>query len=288
MNAYIDLHRHAAVRAEMVKHGGVALRALAAHVIASADHYRVDLQSYVCAKDAVQESVETCGSEVRFDERRRAVLAVLGFDSESPTVTARYGGQRRFAPIFARLLELPDPVILDIIAIVMGETLAAGSEAVEMIGFHLGVEMRDVWQPDSAFWDLIRDKEVLGKIVAEVAGADVAAANGNEKAKALKTIIADHLGGENGRPQVAPWVPKWMAFPPAPYTSRGGVGSVEAEARMLSMLADDAGPLVDEGADEEDGREAAAEIADAADDAGEGVGAAAKADDQADATALAA
>lgn len=28
-----------------------------------------------------------------------------------------------------------------------------------------------------------------------------------------------------------------MAFPPAPYTARGGVGSVEAEARMLHLLA---------------------------------------------------
>ncbi|HWT42559.1 MAG TPA: ParB N-terminal domain-containing protein, partial [Sphingopyxis sp.] len=41
INSYIDLHRHAAVRAELARHGGVALRALAAHVIASADHFRV-------------------------------------------------------------------------------------------------------------------------------------------------------------------------------------------------------------------------------------------------------
>ncbi len=259
MNTYIDLHRHAAVRAELARHGSVALRALAAHVIASADHFRIDLQSYVCPKDEVQESVETCASEVVFAERRRAVLAMLGLNPESLTVTGKsYGNARQFAPIFARLLELPDPAVLEVVAIVMGETLAAGSEAVEMIGQHLEVDPAKVWQADGAFWGLVRDKEVLGKIVAEVAGSEVAAANAGEKAKVLKAIVADHLEGSNGRAKVEAWVPKWLAFPPAPYTPRGGVGSVAANERMLHILARaaetqaDAGDADPDDADNED------------------------------------
>jgi len=106
-----------------------------------------------------------------------------------------------------------------------------------MIGHYLAVDMTKFWQADAAFWGLVRDKEVLGKIVAEVAGPDVAAANDKEKAKVLKAIVADHLGGANGRAQVGPWVPKWMTFPPSPYTTRGGVGSVAAEQRLLHILA---------------------------------------------------
>lgn len=260
LNTYIDLHRHAAVRAELAKHGGVALRALAAHVIASADHFRIEVQLQVCAKEDVQESVETCASETMFDERRRAVLAVLELDPESLTVTGRgYGGARQFAPVFARLLELPDPVVLEIVAIVMGETLMAGSEAIEMIGHYLAVDMAKVWQPDAAFWDLVRDKEVLGKIVAEVAGPDVAAANEKEKAKVLKAIVADHLDGANGRAQVGPWVPKWMTFPPSPYTARGGVGSVAAEDRLLHILARAAEAEADRRAETNDRRDGAGE-----------------------------
>ena len=272
MNSYINLHRHAAVRAELAKHGGVALRALAAHVIAGADHYRVDLQSYVCAKEEVQESVETCASEAHFDERRRAVLAVLGFDAEDLTVTGRHG-ERQFAPIFARLLELPDPVVLEIVAIVMGETLEAGSEAVEMIGQHLALDMAPVWQADAAFWNLIRDKEVLGKIVAEVAGPEVAAANGREKAKVLKSIVTDHLDGTGGRAKVEGWVPKWMAFPPAPYTARGGVASVSANGRLLHILASAAEAEAARADTDPD------EVRDAEDDVGEGEGAAAAQED---------
>ncbi|MEI4509350.1 ParB/RepB/Spo0J family partition protein [Sphingopyxis sp. CCNWLW253] len=266
MNSYIDHHRHAAVRAELAKHGGVALRVLAAHVIASSDHYRVAVQSYVCAKDEVQESVETCGAEVLFDERRRAVLAVLGFDGEDLTVTARRAGQRQFAPIFARLLELPDPVVLEIVAIVMGETLAAGSEAIEMIGQYLGVDMAKVWTPDAAFWGLIRDKEVLGKIVAEVAGDDVAAANAGQQAKVLKTIVVDHLDGANGRSKVEGWVPRWMRFAPTPYTARGGVGSVAAHDRLLHIIARAA--EAEAARDTEAEAEAEAEASAAAEEAG--------------------
>lgn len=249
LNTYIDLHRHAAVRAQLARHGGIALRALAAHVIASADHYRVDLQSYECAKEEVQESVETCASEAMFDERRRAVLGVLGFGAEDLTLTGRRPGVRQFAPVFSRLLELPDALVLEIVAIVMGETLQAGSEAVEMIGLQLEVDMAAVWTPDAAFWNQIRDKEVLGKIVAEVAGDDIAAANAGEKAKVLKTIVADHLDGTGGRAQVGPWVPRWMRFAPSSYTARGGVGSVSAKARLLHILACAAEAEADRAAD---------------------------------------
>ncbi len=237
LNAYIDLHRHAAVRADLAGQGGVALRAMLAHVIAGADLWRVDVESQRAPKEDIAESVESCSAEAAFDLKRRAVLAVLGFDPEAPTVTGRPLHRPPFAPLFARLLDLPDPVVLEIVAIVMGETLQAGSEAVEMIGVHLGTDMRQHWQADAAFFDQLRDREVLLAITGEVAGPEVAAANAGEKGKALKAIIADSLAGENGRAKAYPWVPQWMAFPPSAYTTRGGVGIVEAAASVRHELA---------------------------------------------------
>jgi ParB family chromosome partitioning protein len=209
LNAYIDLHRHAAVCADLANHAGhagVALRAMLAHVIAGADLWRVDIESQRASKEDIAESVETSSAETAFDTKRRAVLAVLGFDEETPTVTGKGYHRPPFAPLFARLLELPDPVVMEIIAVVMGETLAAGSEAVEMIGVHLGTDMRRHWSADAAFFDQLRDRETLLAIVGEVAGADVAAANVGEKGKALKAIIGDCLAGANGRAKTDPWV----------------------------------------------------------------------------------
>ena len=121
---------------------------------------------------------------------------------------------------------------MEVIAIVMGETLMAGSAAVDAVGLQIGIDMARYWQADDAFFELIRDKEVLTRIVAEVAGETVAAANAGEKSQ----------DDEEGRPPiifrrqrtVAPrwtnWVPRWMAFPPSAYTARGGVGTVKAHA----------------------------------------------------------
>jgi len=121
---------------------------------------------------------------------------------------------------------------------VLGEptaTLVSGGAAVEAVGAVLGVQMADHWQADSVFFDLIRDKEVMRSIVGEVAGEAVATANKDEKAKTLKQIVRDCLDGANGRTKVEHWVPRWIAFPPAAYTTRGGVGSVAAAARVAAV-----------------------------------------------------
>src|SRR3546814_2235170 len=67
--------------------------------------------------------------------------------------------------------------------------------------------MEDYWHADDAFFALLRDKQVLTRIVAEVAGETVAAANANEKTKTMKRIVRDHLDGTNGRQQIIDWVP---------------------------------------------------------------------------------
>jgi ParB family chromosome partitioning protein len=231
MQTYIDLHRHAAVRAA----------AAAARGRAAADGRAHDCRLASVSRDArtrKQRATTRC-AERRNLARRDACstssaarcLAVLGpFDPEAPTVTGGNGDDHALVAVFVRLLDVPEPALLEVIAIVMGEALAAGSAAVEAVGMELGVAMADWWQADDAFFELIRDKEVLAAIVGETAGAAVASANAGEKTKALKQIARDCLDGTNGRAKVERWVPRWMAFPPAAYTARGGVGTVRAAA----------------------------------------------------------
>lgn len=238
MQSYVDLHRHAAVRAELTNHPQVALRLLLAHAIAGSPFWSVRVEPQTVKSDATRESVETSLGETRFDERRRAVLALLGFSPEEPTVIGGNGDPYGLVGLFLRLIELPDPAVLDVVAIVIGESLAAGSAAAEAVGLQLGLDMSRWWQADDAFFEALRDREVLTRIVAEVAGEAVAAANAKEKGATLKRIVADCLAGANGRPMVEGWVPKWMAFPPAAYTSRGGVGTVAASALAAAVRAD--------------------------------------------------
>lgn len=96
--------------------------------------------------------------------------------------------------------------------------------------------MKQHWQADAAFFDQLRDREVLLAITAEVADAKVAATIDGEKTKELKSIIADSLAGASGRAKAERWVPRWMNFPPTAYTARGGIGSVKAAARVAFEL----------------------------------------------------
>ncbi len=230
MQTYLDLHRHAAVRAALVGHPGVALRLMVAHAIVGSHLFRVTPEPQSARSEDVAESLETCRGESVFDEKRRAVLALLGFDPEAATVTRGNGDAYDLAGLFYRLIELPDPCVMDVVAVVMGETLASGSAAVDATGLQLGVDMADWWEADPVFLELVRDREILLAILAEVAGEPVASANAGEKGKTIKAIIADSLAGTGGRAKVARWVPRWLAFPPAAYTARGGVGTVRSAA----------------------------------------------------------
>jgi ParB family chromosome partitioning protein len=219
--SYIDLHRHAAVRAALADQPLVALRVMVAHAIMGSAFWCVRIEPQRGANDAITESVESSAAEAAFDEKRRAVLALLGYDPEAPTITGGYDGDLGLAGLLAQLLRLPDSDVLAILAIVMGETLAAGTPLIELLGRELGVNMAQVWTADDALLDLIRDREVLDAVLAEVAGETVATANAKATGKVKRGIIRDCLTGANGRAKVEGWVPKWLAFPPRAYTERG-------------------------------------------------------------------
>lgn len=248
---YIDLHRHAAVRAELLGRPGLALRLMVAHAIAGSPLWRIAPEPQTVKSDAVRESVETSRAEAAFDTARRSVLALLNLPGDEPTVIAggviggsgygMRGSPRDVCRLFARLIELPDEMVMEILTVVMGESLAAGSPAVEALGMEMTVPMADWWQADAAFLDTLRDREVLLAMVGEVAGEVVATANAREKSKTLKGIIRDHLAGTDGRVKREGWVPRWMAFPPSQYTERGGVGTVDAHRRAFEVSDPDSG-----------------------------------------------
>jgi ParB family chromosome partitioning protein len=263
---YVDLHRHAAVRTELLGSPRLALRLMVAHVIAGSALWRVQPEPQAVKSDAVRQSLDECRAESVFDARRREVLAALGLDGDDATVASSgygYGAPgRNVRSLLARLVPLPDAEVLDILALVMGETLAAGTPEIEVLGSMLGLSMADWWAADDAFLDGLRDREVLLAMVAEVAGEQIAAANTKEKGKTLKAIIRAHLAGEGGRTKKEGWVPRWMAFPPSAYTPRGGVGTVAAHARAMAAMED-----VGKDAGESDGCERASDPTDAALDA---------------------
>lgn len=234
---YVDLHRHAAVRAKLADAPGVALRLMVAHAITGSIWWNVGIEPQRAAGEAITESVVASASEAAFDAKRRAVLALLGFDPEAPTVTRGYTGEGGVTGLYLKLATLSDGEVLQAAGIVIGETLQSGSQLIELLGVQLGVSMAEVWQADDALLDQLRDREVLDAMLAEVAGQVVADANEREPAKVKRTIVRNYLAGVDGRTKVVGWVPRWMAFPPGAYTDRGGIGTVARAAQIASLTA---------------------------------------------------
>jgi ParB family chromosome partitioning protein len=234
---YVDLHRHAAVRAAVAATPSLALRLMVAHAITGSSLWRVSVDPQRAVNEQIAESIETSASEAAFDMRRRAVLALLGFDPDAPTVTGGYEGDHGVAGLLVRLASLSDEAVQEVLAIVMAETLEAGSALVDLLGIHLNIDMRETWTCDDALLDQLRDREVLDSILTEVAGEEASAANRDATDKIKRQIIRDCLTGANGRAKVEGWVPRWMAFPPAAYTQRGGVPMVERSALVADQIA---------------------------------------------------
>lgn len=233
---YVDLHRHAAVRARVASEPSVALRLMLAHAIVGSGLWNVRVEPQRAMSDAIAESVETSASEAAFDQRRRGVLATLGFDAEAPTVVGGYEGELGLSDLFMALLDQSDEAVLEVLALVMAETLDAGTAVVETVGRHLEVDMADVFAVDQTMLDLVKDREVLDALVAELAGQVAADANQKATGKVKRQIVADCLSGSNGRTKVERFVPRWMTFPPSAYTARGGVATVSRAADVDDLF----------------------------------------------------
>jgi ParB family chromosome partitioning protein len=163
---------------------------------------------------------------------------LLGLDTETSTLT----GAARHADTMTlcrHLMALPDDAVMAIAAVVMGETLEVGGSVVDELGNILSVDMTVLWQADEVFFDIIRDKQVLGALVAEVAGTETATANAGETGKVLKGIIRDCLAGDNGRKKVEHWVPRWLLFPAANYRpqseNEADRGGAETEGELETV-----------------------------------------------------
>ncbi|MCA0049247.1 ParB/RepB/Spo0J family partition protein [Mesorhizobium sp. B283B1A] len=236
MQNYVDLHRHAIVRLALLDRPAAALRLMVAHAIAGSSLWQVRTEPQRAANEIVAASLSACKAEATFTDKRREVLALLGEPDEGGAVAGGNGGDFGTARLFAHLLTLSDDDVMRVLGIVMAETLEAGSAVIEALGNHLNVDTAACWQPDGAFFDLLRDREIANSMLAEIGGKHVADGNVAEKVKKQKTIIRDFLCGGNGRQKVETWLPRWMKFPVESYTDRGGLRTADQWARVRSLF----------------------------------------------------
>ncbi|WP_375228594.1 ParB/RepB/Spo0J family partition protein [Roseobacter sp. S98] len=224
MQNCLALHRHASVRERLLSQQGIALRVAVAQIIAGSELWTVEAEAQKASKPAIRDSLATNAAEARFAEARAEIAALLGLEVEpDKTLVPRredYGGGINLHRLFATLCTLSDEQVMTILTFVTAECLPADSAMVEVLGHKLEVDPAADWSPDETFFDLLRDKQAINAMLAEVAGEDVAAQHITSTAKVQKSVIRACLDGT--RPaQVEDWRPKYAAFPMKQYTDKG-------------------------------------------------------------------
>jgi ParB family chromosome partitioning protein len=212
--SYVNAHKQAAVRAALVSDHGVAFRLLIAHAIGGAVNVRVTEDHLIGNGKETADSVRALSPHQAYEQAREAASRLVGLDPDRAALTGSYGS---VVQVFERLMELSDAAVLQVAAVLMAEALATGSDSVDAAGQRLGVDLKGTWKPDDAFWAALRDKRVIGAMLAEVAGKEVADANLTATGKVKKGILQDALGGKKGRKKAPTWLPKWLAFPAGRY-----------------------------------------------------------------------
>ncbi|MEM9046792.1 MAG: ParB/RepB/Spo0J family partition protein [Pseudomonadota bacterium] len=207
---YVDLHRHAAVRADMLGQTGLALRLIAAHMIAGSDLWRVEVEPQAAAKPQIADSLAANLGQQAMDTEREAIQTLIAIPEED------YIYRPDITQVYVRLTELGEDDVLRILTFLMAETLSMHSPLIDALGEEMGTDMRQHWQPDQTFFDLIRDKQVLSAMVGEYAGADAAAGNASSTAKTQRAILTACLDGTR-TPADPNWSPRYMAFPMGSY-----------------------------------------------------------------------
>ncbi|MFN3171240.1 MAG: ParB/RepB/Spo0J family partition protein [Hyphomicrobiales bacterium] len=229
MQNYLALHRHAAVRHDLLSNQGLALRVATAQIIAGSDLWKVYADPQKANSEAIAQSVVQGANAKAFSDERAFILRLLELNETSAdTIVSRpsdFGDVFDVHVVLAKLLKLTDEEAMDVLTFVVAETLACGTGLIETLGSLLNTNMSNHWTPDETFFDLLRDKEAINAMLKEVAGKATADAHVTSTAKVQKSIIAQHLDGTR-KPHKPDWQPNYMAFPMKSYTKRGGVAVI--------------------------------------------------------------
>lgn len=213
----VDLVRYSAVRLAVADAPKIALRLVLAHMIGGSRLWTVEAEPQAAANETIAAWRETLPTRQAFDAKRAEAVTSLGLEGEA--LVARNTSGTRTAAVFKQLMDLPDKDLLRLLAVVMAETLSLGTDLIDTLGALMKVDVMTTWQPDDLFFDLVRDREVVSGMLAEVIGETAARSNLTDTGTKKKALIRRALTGD-GRTKIEAWVPRYLRFPLTRYTQR--------------------------------------------------------------------
>ena len=146
MQNYVELHRLASIRLELLNQPQVALRLTLAHMIVGSSLWNVKPEPMKPAKPEIGVSLAANPATGYFEERRKELLTLLGFEDDRGSLVKPNGDDYSLASVFAQLLKLSEEDVLRLMALAMTETLAVGTATSELVGAVTGGLTRKKWR----------------------------------------------------------------------------------------------------------------------------------------------
>lgn len=236
---YVALHRHAAIRACLLDHPSVALRLTVAHMLVGSDLWQVAPQKTTSRKESTSESVAASQGAKRFEIERDDVFALLGLTPfDSPYSQSKKLADGSVTLIFAQLLDMEDAQVMRVMTLAMAASLAAGTDLIEAVTYAMPVDMDKLWEPDDAFFDILRDKRVINAMVKDIAGKSCADGALTDTGKVQKDIIRNRMAGHgvSADKARADWRPRWMQVPASHYLDRATCPPSAAVERAAKVM----------------------------------------------------
>ena len=233
MAEYIGLHRHGAAQASLIRNPAIALRLMAAHALCGSALWNVRPHAPRAVKETTLASVETGAATAEMSAARERAEAL--FEALGAPVPRRNGDAYHLCQTLAALLALSDAELLQVVALAMAQTLDSGGPAVEAVLHACGTDLSVYWQPDEAFFSLLRDKPVINALVASIGGLALAETCAADPVKAQKTVLANRIAGEGCAPHPN-WRPGWMQVPPSRHIDGAACGPADAWDQIAGLF----------------------------------------------------
>ena len=92
-----------------------------------------------------------------------------------------------------------------------------------------------MWEPDEAFFDILRDKKVINAMVKDIAGKGTADGCLTDTGKSQKQIIINRIAGH--RAEANPdWRPKWIQVPARHYFDKDTCPPAKSDSAVSKIM----------------------------------------------------
>jgi ParB family transcriptional regulator, chromosome partitioning protein len=233
MADYIGLHRHAVAQASLIRNPAIALRLMAAHALCGSSLWNVRLQMPGGVKELTIASVESGAAAAEVGTARERTEAL--FEALRAPVPRRSGDAYHLSETFAALLAMSDAEVMQVIALAIAETLDSGGPAVEAVLHAGGTDPAEFWNPDEAFFDLLRDKRMITAFIADAVSPEAAREAEGETSKVQKARLEEALVARETSLDSA-WMPGWMHVPPTRHIEGATCPPVDAWGRIAGVF----------------------------------------------------